>query len=152
MRIRPARPGDLEFVHDLAPRLVEFGDVPGRDSAQMTARDREVLARTLDDPSPGASLFIAEDDQGQPVGFVHLTTAADYYTAATTAHVADLVVAPGSGGRGVGTALIEHAEAWARERGFSMLTLSVFTGNERARRLYRRLGFVEEWIRCIKRL
>jgi GNAT superfamily N-acetyltransferase len=152
MRIRPGRSSDLDFINLLAPRLVAFGRVPGRDPTQMIARDRAVLARSLERPSPDESIFIAEDDRASPIGLIHLTTATDYYSDADTGHVADLVVAEAAGGQGVGSALVAFAEQWARERGFAMLTLSVFTANHRARRLYRRLGFQEEWIRCIKRL
>jgi GNAT superfamily N-acetyltransferase len=120
----------------------------------MVARDRAVLANALDHPSPDTRLFVAEDDadNGRPVGFIHLTTANDYYTDATTAHVADIVVARDAEHRGVGSALMAHAEAWARQRGFAILTLNVFIANRRARDVYARLGFQEEWIRCIKRL
>ena len=117
----------------------------------MRARDRAALADTLDRPSSDAELFIAEDD-GEAVGFLHLTTADDYYSASETAHVADVVVAPAASGRGVGAALLGYAEEWARKRGFAMLTLNVFIANHGARNLYARLGFQEEWIRCIKRL
>jgi ribosomal protein S18 acetylase RimI-like enzyme len=153
VRIRPSSPEDLDFVLRLAPRLVEFGDVPGRDRAQMVDRDRACLADALlEPPSPHRAVFLAEDDEGRPLGFVHLATATDYYTDSTTAHVADLVVAPEAGGLGVGTALLDHAEAWARRGGFALLTLNVFLANGRARGLYRRLGFSEEWVRCVKRL
>ena len=152
MRIRPARSGDRDFILGLADRLVEFGTVPGRDRAQMVNRDRAVLSSTLDLPSDDTTIFVAEDGDARPIGLVHLTTADDYYTAGRTAHVADIVVARDAGGRGVGTALLAFAEDWARQRGFAMLTLNVFTENRRARRLYARLGFEEEWIRCIKRL
>jgi GNAT superfamily N-acetyltransferase len=151
VRIRPAHPGDRDFVLGLAPRLVEFDVVPGRDQSQMVARDRSVLARVLEAPEADSALFIAEDE-GEAVGFIHLTTAEDYYSASLTAHVADVVVTPAAGGRGVGSALLAYAEQWARERGFSMLTLNVFSANRRARDLYARLGYEEEWIRCIKRL
>ena len=151
MRIRPALARDRTFILDLAQRLVEFGPVPGRDASQMIARDRAVLTNALEDPSAGSAIFIAEDDGGS-VGFIHLTTTDDYYTASATAHIADVVVAPGAGGRGVGSALIAYAEQWALDRGFSMLTLNVFAANRRARDLYTRLGFQEEWVRCIKRV
>lgn len=119
----------------------------------MVERDRACLAEALlAPPAANAALFIAEDEEGEPLGFVNLTTATDYYTNSTTAHIADLVVAPRAGGQGVGTALVERAEEWARREGFALLTLNVFSANEQARRLYRRLGFAEEWIRCIKRL
>jgi ribosomal protein S18 acetylase RimI-like enzyme len=55
-------------------------------------------------------------------------------------------------GRGVGTALITHAEELARASGVAMLTLNIFIENRRARELYARLAFREEWIRCVKRL
>ena len=146
MRIRPAVVSDEEFILGLAPRLVEFGTVPGREASQMVARDRDVLAKALAD----SALFVAEDDARGPVGFIHLTTAEDYYTDSSTGHIADIVVTPGEAGRGVGSALIAFAEDWTRKRGFTMLTLNVFSANRRARDLYARIGFQEEWIRCVK--
>lgn len=47
-------------------------------------------------------------------------------------------------GRGVGTALMGAALAWAREQGLHKLSLSVFPHNVAAIALYRRFGFVEE--------
>jgi RimJ/RimL family protein N-acetyltransferase len=47
-------------------------------------------------------------------------------------------------GRGVGSALLAAAVAWARERGLHKLSLAVFAHNEAAIALYRRFGFVEE--------
>lgn len=152
VRIRPARPSDGAFILGLAPRLIEFGAVPGRDSARMVQRDRSVLAEALDRASDDTALFVAEEDGGAPLGFVHLTTAEDYYSDSRTAHVADLVVAPNADGRGVGTALLAHGESWARARGFPLLTLNVFVGNRKARDFYQKRGFQEEWIRCVKRL
>jgi RimJ/RimL family protein N-acetyltransferase len=47
-------------------------------------------------------------------------------------------------GRGIGMALLHAAIRWATtERDLLWLDLSVFAHNERARRLYRQLGFVE---------
>lgn len=117
----------------------------------MTGRDRAVLEHVMDHSEPDTALFVAEND-GRRLGFVHLTTADDYYTNTTTAHIADVVVARDAGGQGVGGALIAFSEKWARDRGFDMLTLNVFVANAKARQLYLRLGFQEEWIRCIKRL
>jgi GNAT superfamily N-acetyltransferase len=152
MRIRPAGLDDREFILALAPRLVEFGQVAGRDAAQMVARDRAVLIAALDQPSPDTELFVAEDDDGTALGLIHLTTDSDYYSDRETGHIGDVVVTAAAGQRGVGSALIAFAEEWARGRGFAMLTLNVFSVNRRARELYARLGFQEEWIRCIKRL
>ncbi len=152
MRIRSATADDRDFILSLAHRLTEFGTVPGRDSGQMIARDRAVLAEALDRPSAETAIFVAEDEQGSRLGFIHLTGADDYYTDSRTCHIADVVVAPAAAGSGVGTALMSHANTWAAQRGFQMITLNVFIANRRARDLYERLGFGEEWIRCIRRL
>ena len=45
-------------------------------------------------------------------------------------------------GRGIGSALITRAEAWARAEGLVGLVLEVATENEAARSLYLRLGYV----------
>jgi RimJ/RimL family protein N-acetyltransferase len=47
-------------------------------------------------------------------------------------------------GRGVGSALIQAAIAWARDHGLHKLSLEVFAHNTAAIALYRKCGFVEE--------
>lgn len=46
-------------------------------------------------------------------------------------------------GQGIPGPMFEEMEAFARERGVTQLELAYIQGNERARRLYDRLGFVE---------
>lgn len=50
-------------------------------------------------------------------------------------------------GRGVGSALLEAAIDWARERGAHKLQLGVFPHNAAAIGLYRKYGFVDEGLR-----
>lgn len=47
-------------------------------------------------------------------------------------------------GRGVGSALMETAVAWAKQRGAHKMTLEVWPHNTGARALYRKFGFVDE--------
>jgi ribosomal protein S18 acetylase RimI-like enzyme len=49
----------------------------------------------------------------------------------------------GARGRGLGRALLVAAIAWARNAELAWLDLGVFAHNERARALYRSVGFVE---------
>ena len=67
-----------------------------------------------------------------------------------SAHLEAIAVAEIAEGRGVGKALMEAAEVGARERGALSMSLHVFSTNERARRVYKRAGYDEEMIRCIK--
>lgn len=50
-------------------------------------------------------------------------------------------VRPDARGRGVGDALIEAVEAWARRTGAATVRLAVAEGNDRAEALYRRHGY-----------
>ena len=52
-----------------------------------------------------------------------------------------IAVDEGWRGRGIGTALMRAAEAWARKRGYDALELDVADPNGDARRLYERLGY-----------
>ena len=55
--------------------------------------------------------------------------------------VEDLFVSPDRRDHGIGTQLLEAAEAEARERGFGRVGLGVAVDNDRARRLYARRGY-----------
>lgn len=152
VRIRPASEADREFVVSLMPRLVEFGPPAWRDAAQMTAHDTGVITESLLNPSPGAAVFVAEDEDGTPLGFIHLHDATEHYNREEHGHVEDIIVAPAGEGRGVGRALLEKAEEWARSRGYRWLTLNVFAENVRAREVYRRLGYGEDMVKYVKEL
>lgn len=96
-------------------------------------------------------MLVAEVD-GKALGFAFLETGLDYFDRRAHGHIGILAVAEGSEGLGVGTALIGAAEGWARKRGLESITLNVFEGNARARRLYERLGYRAETLRYRKGL
>jgi GNAT superfamily N-acetyltransferase len=152
VHVRDARPEDRGFILGLVPELLAFGSPPHwRDPRQMTAVDLRVISVVLDSPSTSASILIAEDSNGQGIGFIHLCEEEDYYGGAC-GHVGDVVVSPAARGQGVGKALLAAGEQWARDRGYRMLTLNVFVGNEQARAVYESIGFLPETIRHVKEL
>lgn len=55
-------------------------------------------------------------------------------------HIAEIDVDPEHRGKGIGGALLDRAEAQAREQGFEQMSLTTTTSNP-ARRLYERHGF-----------
>ena len=63
-----------------------------------------------------------------------------------------IAVTEAAEGRGAGAALMGAAEDWARARGYAKLTLNVFEGNHRARRVYERFGYQVETLRYVKLL
>jgi len=152
IRVRPATPENAQFVLALVPQLVAFGPPPWRSQRQMIDTDTLVIGQALQGLPAGATVLVAEDSGGKPLGFIHVCGEPDYYTRADCGHIADLVVAPAARGRGVGEVLMMAAEQWARARGYSLLTLNVFVENARARALYERAGFGAETVRYVKEL
>jgi GNAT superfamily N-acetyltransferase len=150
--IRAATADDARFVLGLVPQLAAFGPPHWRSVEQMIETDTLVLGRALDGSTADATVLVAEDDASRPLGFVHLTPDTDYYTRRECGHISDLIVAPEARGRGVGERLLAAAEAWARGRGYLLLTLNVFMANGPARSLYERTGFAAETVRYVKDL
>jgi ribosomal protein S18 acetylase RimI-like enzyme len=150
VHVRLAHADDDDFILDLADRFVDFELPPWRKRSETLAgirRDIEHHLVTL----PGAShLFVAEDDEGQPLGFLHLQTRKDFFTGAQNCHISDLVVAEDFEGRGVASAMLRFAEGWAKEHRCRHLTLGVFPNNQRARALYERHGFGVEILSMVK--
>jgi ribosomal protein S18 acetylase RimI-like enzyme len=138
--IRPAGGGDADFVAGLASSLLEFGSPAWEDPDALAPGFREVLAKAVHGQDARSNVLIAQGEDGTALGFVSLKVGHDV-TGNERGHVADLAVVEGARRRGVGRALMQAAEAWARERGLPALSLDVWSTNERAIRFYRGLGY-----------
>jgi len=148
--IRPAAASDRAFVLNLASRLVDGFDPPRhRTKPELIEGDRRALEAWFDAPSkPGEAMVIAEVE-GTPAGVAYLVTLVDYFTERPHSHLSVLAVEKWAEGKGVGSALLDYAVAWARERQSDRLTLSALVTNTRARALYERKGFGGEYVRYV---
>ena len=152
LRVRPATPEDKEFVLGLAHRFVGFG-VPGwHEPRDIVSAIERVLDAPIDPSTEDPALMVAEDEAGERLGFIRLETRSDHFTGERRGYVSEIAVDEGSEGRSVGKALMKAGEAWARDRGYRLLTLDVFAGNVRARSFYRRLGYGEDSLSMAKEL
>lgn len=154
LRVRPATVDDLAFIVAQAPRMLDFGPPPWRDKSVMIETDQRELAEAILKPQDASAFFIAESGETtvEPLGFVHLVTRYDYFTGEAHGHIGDIVVAKAAEGRGVGRTLMAVAEAWAREKGYRLLTLNVFAENHRAITVYEKAGFVVDTLKYLKPL
>jgi ribosomal protein S18 acetylase RimI-like enzyme len=150
IRMRPARRDDVDWITALAPRMHEFGPPPWREVGAMDNAVAAQWARELANPTPGSAFLVAEDALGRPLGFVWLKTERDYFIDRPVGHIIDIAVVKEGEGRGIGRTLMAAAERWAEDAGYPWLTLHVFEGNDRARRLYEKVGFLPEWTRMLK--
>jgi ribosomal protein S18 acetylase RimI-like enzyme len=149
--IRPATEGDRAFILSLADRLADFNRPAWRSAREIAEGDRRALAHALDAPSADNGLFVALLD-AHPAGCLLMWTLEDYFTGEQHAHISVIAVTRTAEGRGVGRALMDHAEQWARARGHRRMTLSVFESNRRAQKLYEGAGFQVEMRRYTKQL
>ena len=150
--IRLARADDDAFILALAARFVECELPPWRQRGACANGLRADIERHLREQPPGSQVFVAESEDGERAGFMHLQTVPDAFTDARNCHVADLAVATDHEGRGIASALLRFAEEWARRHRCRHLTLAVFPRNERARALYERHGFGVDLLRMAKPL
>ena len=143
LRERPTEPCPVHVRTDEREgfdALLFLAYLDGPDQEEDTVEEaRAEIARTLDGgygPLIPKASFVVRDAEGPVVAtFVVL-----HGSAPLLAHV---VVHPRAQGRGLGTSLMQRSIAALAERGHSEVTLAVPPDN-RARRLYERLGFVVE--------
>lgn len=149
--IRPASIGDRDFVIETARRFAAFGPPPWRTPQEVVAGEVRCLDEFFDGGMRGSTLLIADED-GRPAGFAFLEHHTDYFNGDRHGHLGMIAVVKEAEGRGVGAALLQAADDWARAQGYAALTLNVFAGNDRARRVYERAGFTVETVKYVKPL
>lgn len=139
--LRQAEADDEQFVLALAERFVDFELPAWRKRNECLKGIREDLLKNLDDPPPTSWLYVAEDEAGERVGYLHLQKLKDFFTGCLKCHISDLATSPEAEGRGVGRTMLRYSEAWAREHKCALITLGVFPGNQRALDFYQASGF-----------
>jgi ribosomal protein S18 acetylase RimI-like enzyme len=141
MDIRRCSANDAAAVRELGSRLTT-GLAPWRDeTAVLAAVDGWVDAALAgqDDQRP---VFVAETD-GRVVGFATAGTR-KHWAGDTDAYIGELAVATDHTEHGVGRALVDAVETWARQFGYARITLETGARNHAARSFYQRLGYTDE--------
>jgi ribosomal protein S18 acetylase RimI-like enzyme len=136
--VRPARPEEFERIGALTLHAYESAGILGTDpryrvtltEAHARALDNELIAAVLGGHVAGTATFC-------PYGSPHAEISGP-----DEAEFRMLAVDPAFEGQGVGRALIAYCEDRARSLGLHRLVLSVIAHNDKAARLYDRLGFV----------
>ncbi len=143
--LRMVRPADAEALCELTRLVAEVGEGMARTTAEVpqTAEETAVGVRRWMRERRGL-FIVAERD-------ARIMAQADIRVPPLTrlAHVGHFTVSvhPASQGLGLGRAMTQAALDWAQESGLEQVNLTVFAANERARKLYASLGFVEQGLR-----
>jgi ribosomal protein S18 acetylase RimI-like enzyme len=148
--IRAATRADESVLLKLAGRLTDFELPPWRTSDEIVRADGQAMLAAVAAGHPDEEVLLAERD-GAGVGCLHVLAMTDFF-GQRHAHISVIATTREAEGSGVGRALMEQAERWARQRGLSLLTLHVFAGNVRALRFYDGAGFTPEILKYAKSL
>jgi ribosomal protein S18 acetylase RimI-like enzyme len=101
------------------------------------------------------AIFVAEDSDtviGFVAVFAHVDSESLIEAMTDYAYISDLVVLPAYRGRGVGRALLQAAETYARNHGATVLKVDVLVANTDAYNLYHGFGFHDHEMRLTKAL
>ena len=126
--IRAARASDANEIAELTRQLGY--DLTEEDAAQRLAR---ILLR--DDQQ-----FFVADLNSRAVGWVHVVVA-EYVDAEASVVIGGLVVDRKHRRLGIGRALMDRAESWARDRGCLIVRLTSSATRKTAHRFYEDLGY-----------
>ncbi len=154
LRIRAATPADHPFFRRLEAETT-WESIPPEDRRRLGRSEIEAGLRETNEAllsRPGTRLLIAEDETGNRVGLLWMGVNRNALTGEDEAWVYSVAVEEAHRARGYGRELMAHAEELARSDGFAVLGLMVSDHNERASRLYRRLGFEPSSVLMRKRL
>jgi ribosomal protein S18 acetylase RimI-like enzyme len=149
VRIRHARYGDLAALSKIWMELMQMhqtNDARFTLASEPLARWRSLAEDML---SRQDGFVLAAERDASLVGFCLGWVAYNppIYELREVGFISELAVAKSAQRRGVGTALVDAAAAWFRDRGLEEFQLSTAVWNEPARAFWRRLGGEELLVR-----
>jgi N-acetylglutamate synthase-like GNAT family acetyltransferase len=92
------------------------------------------------DEDPHHAVFVAEDEDGSVVGWIHVMPRQTLLSS-TVGELGGLVVDERGRRKGVGAALVAHAEEWALQSGYKELVVRSDTRRSESHSFYPALGF-----------
>jgi GNAT superfamily N-acetyltransferase len=150
IHVRPYVSDDRAFVLSLAPRLI-IGMPPWRDPQMCITAFQDWITVSIDQHGQKTMVFVAEDDQAERLGFATIMHET-HFTGEHQAYINELATSEPAEGSGVGKALIQACEQWARDQGYRIIALTTGAANVRALGFYRHLGYRDEDVKLIKLL
>ena len=154
--IREARETDLELVrkYTVETAWTDFSETERKE----LEKDKERWVRHLLEGFERLSkrenhkIFVAEDESHTFLGYLWVGESGNMMTGLKFGFVYDIFVKHEFRGKGIGKILLEKAESYCREKGYSRLLLMVAVKNETAIRLYDSMGFKPEQTYMAKEL
>ncbi len=140
MIVRPAAERDRIEWDALFEAYCAFG------GEQQTAEMRDRVWDWILDQGAQTTCFIAENEKGNAIGFVHFREYERPMPATKGVYIDDMFVSPSARGRGVVDQLISSVGKYANERGLDVVRWMTSETNYRARSVYDRHATKSNWV------
>ncbi len=143
MKILKMSEEDLNQVLDLATQL----------GYPNTLKDFKIRFKEIN-ASKDYALFVAKKETGEVVGYIQINRESHTLLAGPRAEVLGLVVDKNERRKGIGAALLKHAETWAKENWLPLIRIRSNIKREDAHRFYKSNSYdiKKSWHLFIKEL
>lgn len=133
--VRPAVPADIPQLLALVRRYWDYEHISGFDALRVEL----LLQQLLSEPRLGAACLA--EAEGRLTGYLIAVTVLSLEHGGLMAEIDEFFVLPEARAHGVGTRLLEAAEAVLAARGCVRLQLQLSVGNAAARDFYEHHGY-----------
>ena len=113
---------------------------------RQTAEMRDRVWNWIHDETAQTKCFVAENDGGDLVGFMHFREYERPMPATKGVYIDDMFVSPSARGQGVVDRLITSVGAYAKEHGLEVVRWMTSETNYRARSVYDRHATKSSWV------
>ena len=146
MKIRAATSKDIDAISRLNDQIADYHHENEPDIfLPSNPANRDFLTKVFENPEIH---FMVAEELDQIVGFVSTNvtcnTETPFLTNAPICRIKTIVVDENHRSAGVGAALAEAVQGWAREKGAREIRLEVMEFNRRALSFYERLGYTTQ--------
>ena len=144
--IRAARETDLELVrkYTVETAWAVFSE------SERKQLDKEIWRKHMLEAFEKLSkretdkILVAEDETNPFLGYLWIGEGTNMMTGLKHGYIYDIFVKEELRGKGIGKILLEKAQSYCREKGYSRILLMVSVNNETAMKLYSKMGFKAE--------
>ena len=140
MKVRPVAERDRQDWEALFEAYCAFG------GEKQTPEMRSRVWDWINDKAAQTTCFIAENDRGDVIGFVHFREYERPMPATKGAYIDDMFVSPSSRGQGVVDRLITSVGEYAKDHGLDVVRWMTSETNYRARSVYDRHATKSNWV------
>jgi ribosomal protein S18 acetylase RimI-like enzyme len=135
----------MEFMRATDVEMDEIYELAGenrREAANIDGDDnRHKMIETYEHSLKHNAYFLCLKESDELLGWIMIDKAFDYLTGDEIGWINDLYVKPGCRGQGYSKLLLKEAFKEFKKNGYTDVRLNVYAHNEKAMKLYEKMGF-----------